>query len=82
MVLAPGIKRDMTRGERGISNLDHAAMFHDEAYLSTNPEMRTKADKKLEVAAISYLKQPNLSLLDKVDGKIVEKAMKLIQNRK
>ena len=74
-------KERYARGERGANNLDHAAMFHDFAYESTNPETRNKADKKLEIAAQMFLKEPNLTLLDKVDANIVKKAMKLIHRK-
>ena len=70
------------KGERGINNLDHAAMFHDLAYLnSSDAAARNRADKKLYEQAEKYLKEPNLSFLDKADGFIVKSAMKLIKRK-
>lgn len=74
------VQERYTRGERGINDLDHAAMYHDLAYLrSTDPQERNRADQVLKHAAESYLKKPNLTLLDKVDARIVKTAMDLIK---
>jgi len=70
-----------SKGERGINNLDHAAMFHDFAYKSKDSAVRNKADLKLFNEADRYLKEPNLSFLDKVDANIVKAAMHLIKRK-
>ena len=81
--LGPGTKYDMryARGDRGINHLDHAAMSHDLAYKSKDPGVRNRADKRLTDAANNFLKEPNLSFLDKVDAGIVKTAMKLIKRK-
>jgi hypothetical protein len=79
----PGTRYDQryAKGERGINNLDHAAMYHDFSYKSKDPATRNLADSVLSKKAADYLKMPGLSLLDKIDGHIVEKAMKLIKRK-
>ena len=81
--LGPGTKYDMryAKGERGINNLDHAAMFHDFAYKSKDPAVRNKAYLKVFNEADRYLKEPNLTFLDKVDANIVKAAMHLIKRK-
>ena len=81
--LGPGTKYDMRyqKNERGINNLDHAAMSHDLAYKSKDPGVRNRADERLTDAANNFLKEPNLSFLDKVDAGIVKTAMKLIKRK-
>ena len=76
-------KYDMryARGDRGINNLDHAAMSHDLAYKSKDPATRNRADERLTDAANNFLKEPNLSFLDKVDAGIVKTAMRLIKRK-
>ncbi len=54
-------------------------MFHDYSYKNKDSKARNTADKKLYEAAESYLKEPYLSTLDKVDANIVKVAMKLIK---
>ena len=58
--LGPGTKYDMryARGDRGINNLDHAAMSHDLAYKSKNPAVRNRADERLTDATNNFLKEP------------------------
>ena len=81
--LGPGTKYDMryARGDRGINNLDHAAMSHDLAYKSKDPGVRNRADERLTDAANNFLKEPNLSFLDRIDAGIVKTAMKLIKRK-
>jgi Phospholipase A2-like domain len=81
--LGPGTKYDMryARGDRGINNLDHAAMFHDLAYKSKDPAARNRADERLTDAANNFLKEPNLTFLDRIDAGIVKTAMKLIKRK-
>lgn len=69
------------RGERGINDLDHAAMFHDFAYESNDPNVRNAADEVLSDAAKKYLTKQGISLLDKTDAHIVIEAMKLIHRK-
>ena len=81
--LGPGTKYDMryARGDWGINNLDHAAMSHDLAYKSKDSGVRNRADERLIDAANNYLKEPNLTFLDKVDVGIVKTAMRLIKRK-
>ena len=53
-------------------------MNHDASYKNKNPIARNQADSVLASKAMQYLQKPGLSALDKIDGHIVEKAMKLI----
>jgi Phospholipase A2-like domain len=79
----PGTKFDLrnAKGERGINLLDHAAYYHDLAYKSKDAAARNRADSTLCDAAERYLTRPHLSALDKIDARIVEKAMKLIKRK-
>ena len=81
--IGPGTKYDMryARGDRGINNLDHAAMFHDLAYKSKDPAARNRADERLTDAANNFLKESNLTFLDRIDAGIVKTAMKLIKRK-
>ena len=81
--LGPGTKYDMryARGDRGINNLDYAAMSHDLAYKLKDPATRNRTDERLTNAANNYLKEPNLTFLDKVDVGIVKTAMRLIKRK-
>lgn len=70
------------KGERGINDLDHAAMAHDFAYKSKDPKVRNAADVKLYHAAEKYLgDKKNLTLLDKADANIVKLAMRVIKRK-
>jgi hypothetical protein len=82
--LGPGTNYDLRyeRGDRGLNNLDHAAMFHDLAYKSKDPASRNRADHVLAERANDYLKQPGISRLDIADAGIVMAAMKLIHRKK
>ena len=77
----PGTKFDVrsARGEKGINLLDNAAYYHDLAYKSKDAATRNKADDALASKAVAFLKLKNLSMLDKLDGHIVDKAMKMIK---
>lgn len=79
----PGTKYDKryAKGERGINELDHACMYHDLAYKNKDPSSRNQADSILAQKASEYLKKSNLSTLDKIDGHIVQTAMKLIKRK-
>lgn len=79
--LGPGtkFKERSSKGERGLNLLDHYAYEYDKSYQSKNPEIRNKADQKLYEEAESYLKRPDLTMVDKVDANIVRAAMKLIK---
>jgi hypothetical protein len=81
--MGPGTKYDMryARGDRGINDLDHAAMYHDLAYKNKDPVARNNADNILAEKAKQYLKKPGITTLDKIDAHIVEKAMKLIHRK-
>lgn len=76
----PGTRTDerYAKGQRGINDLDHAAMYHDFAYKSTDPLVRNEADDILAEAARQYLNKAGISTLDKTDAQIVIAAMKLI----
>jgi len=79
----PNTKTDerYAKGERGINDLDHAAMFHDFAYKSKDPTVRNRSDEVLYEKAKQYLTKPRLTTLDKIDANIVKAAMKLIKRK-
>ena len=81
--IGPGTRYDAryARGERGLNDLDHAAMFHDLAYKSKDPATRNRADVILTDKAEQYLKKPGLSNLDKVDANAVILAMRAIKRK-
>jgi hypothetical protein len=62
--------------------LDAAALQHDIAYRDhKDPASRNAADKILQQKARQYLKKPNLSTLNRIDGHIVDKAMTIIKRK-
>ena len=78
-----GTKYDMrnARDDQDLNDLDKACKKHDFAYKNKDPATRNAADVVLENAAQQFLKKPGISLLDKIDSRIVTKAMKLIKRK-
>ena len=65
-----------------INDLDRAALKHDICYRDfKDPQNRNTCDDKLANSARMFLNKPGISALDKIDGHIVEKAMKLIRRK-
>ena len=65
-----------------LNDLDRAAYHHDLAYRDyTDPIHRNNADARLKQAAIAFEHKPGISTLDRIDAKIVEKAMDLIHRK-
>ena len=65
-----------------INDLDRACYKHDIAYRDNKDNSsRNAADNVLSAAAKRFEGKPGISLLDKTDAKIVQKAMSLIKRK-
>ena len=65
-----------------INDLDKGAYHHDICYRDhKDPATRNACDKTLKSVAQQFERKPGISTLDKIDAKIVQKAMDLIKRK-
>lgn len=88
--IGPGTKLDKRLGpgdiphgwSKPINDLDKGAYHHDICYRDhKDATKRNICDKALIKVADTFAKKPGVSMLDKIDTKIVNKAMNLIKRK-